>query len=252
MEKRSWNQIRKEKLSEEINRQMIWGKNLMAVRFELSPNSFIPEHEHESEQLTTVQKGRITLHFEKQSDITLGPNEMLLIPSMVPHSASSGPEGCEAIDLFSPIRQDFIDGTASYFAEPKKTCIDKKSELENTQEIEEKEPYSELHGYLAGAGIRVPIEKLREYPLEIIARYAYEKECVTMGQLRAAMGIDKRQAKDLLRTWKHGDDHSESSYRRSLERIVIVPNVFQQSPEAASPKSTIAKEENGREKDPED
>lgn len=73
-----------------------------------------------------------------------------------------------------------------------------------------------------------------------------------MGQLRAAMGIDKKQAKDLLRTWKHGDDHSESSYRRSLERIVIVPNVFQQAPETATSKSAIAKEENGREKDPED
>ncbi len=252
MEKRSWSQISKEKLSEEISRRMIWGKNLMAVRFELSPNSFIPIHEHESEQLTMVQNGRITLHFTEQADITLGPNDMTLIPSNVPHSASSGPEGCDVIDLFSPIRQDFIDGTASYLTEPKKTSIDKGNKSENTQEIEEKEPYSELHGFLAAAGIRVPIEKLREYPLEIIARYAYEKECVTMGQLRIVMGIDKKQAKDMLRTWKHGDDHSESSYKRNLERIVIVPNVFQQAPEAATPKSTAAKEENGREKNPQD
>ena len=252
MEKRSWSQISKEKLSEEISHRMIWGKNLMAVRFEIAPNSSIPIHEHESEQLTMVQNGRITLHFVEQADITLGPNDMTLIPSNVPHSASSGPEGCDVIDLFSPIRQDFIDGTASYLAEPKKTSIDKKNELENTQEIEEKEPYSELHGYLAAAGIRVPIERLREYPLEIIARYAYEKECVTMGQLRVVMGIDKKQAKDMLRTWKHGDDHSESSYKRNLERIVIVPNVFQQAPGAATPKSTVAKEENGREKNPQD
>ncbi|MCL5126517.1 MAG: cupin domain-containing protein [Deltaproteobacteria bacterium] len=252
MEKQSWNEIKKEKLSDEINHQMIWGKNLMAVRFELSPNSFIPIHKHESEQLTMVQNGRITLHFADQVDVTLGPNEMLLIPSMVPHSGSSGPEGCDVIDLFSPIRQDFIDGTASYFAEPEKTSVDKKNESEITQEIEEKEPYSELHGYLAAAGIRVPIEKLREYPLEIIARYAYEKECVTMGQLRAAMGIDKKQAKDMLRTWKHGDDHSESSYKRSLERIVIAPNVFQQTVcGAPSSGSDNTKERNGREKDTE-
>jgi quercetin dioxygenase-like cupin family protein len=146
MEKRSWSQTSKEKLSEEISRRMIWGKNLMAVRFEIAPNSSIPIHEHESEQLTMVQNGRITLHFAEQADVTLGPNDMTLIPSNVPHSASSGPEGCDVIDLFSPIRQDFIDGTASYFAEPEKTSIDKKNELENTQEIEEKEPYSELLG----------------------------------------------------------------------------------------------------------
>jgi hypothetical protein len=73
-----------------------------------------------------------------------------------------------------------------------------------------------------------------------------------MGQLRAVMGIDKKQAKDMLRTWKHGDDHSESSYKRNLERIVIVPNVFQQAPESATPKSTAAKEENGRKKNSQD
>ncbi len=127
MEKRSWNQIRKEKLSEEINRQMIWGKNLMAVRFEIAPNSSIPIHEHESEQLTMVQNGRITLHFAEQADITLGLNEMLLIPSMVPHSASSGPEGCEIIDLFSPIRQDFIEGRPALSLNQRKLPLIKKT-----------------------------------------------------------------------------------------------------------------------------
>lgn len=252
MEKRSWNQISKEKLSEEISLRMIWGKNLMAVRFEIAPNSSIPIHEHKSEQLTMVQNGRITLHFPDQVDVTLGPNDMTLIPSNVPHSASSGPEGCDVIDLFSPIRQDFIDGTASYLGKPQNTSTDQQVEPEITKETSKEDPYSELHGFLAAAGVRVPIEKLREYPLEIIARYAYEKECVTMGQLRAVMGIDKKQAKEMLRTWKHGDDHSESSYKRSLERIVIVPNVFQHVVHSPSAKSQNPKEQDGREKDTED
>ncbi len=247
MEKSSWGQIKKEKLSEEINRQMIWGKNLMAVRIELAPNSSIPVHEHESEQLTMVQKGRITLHFPEHAEITLGPDEIMMIPSMVPHAASSGPEGCDIIDMFSPIRQDFIDGSANYLNGESKNHDHRKVELNNARQTKIKEPYTELHGFLAAVGVMVPIEKLREYPLETLARYAYEKECVTMGQLREVLGIDKKQAKDMLRTWKHGDDHSESSYRRNLERVVIVPNVFPQEGHGASPKSQPPKEKNGRE-----
>ncbi|MFA6221967.1 MAG: cupin domain-containing protein [Desulfomonilaceae bacterium] len=249
MEKRSWDLIGKEKLSDKINRQMIWGKKLMAVRIEIAPNSSIPVHEHESEQFTTVQKGQITLHFPERGEITLLPNEMLLIPSMVPHSVSSGPEGCEAVDFFSPIRQDFIDGSAGYISGQSQTTNERKLDLELAKDTTRNDPYSELHGFLAGVGVRVPIEKLREYPLETLARYAYEKQCVTMGQLRNILKIDKKQAKDMLRTWKHGDDHSESSYKRSLERVVIIPAVFQKACPPPSSEHQAPKEKDGREKD---
>ncbi|MGC8658296.1 MAG: cupin domain-containing protein [Desulfomonilaceae bacterium] len=238
MEKRSWSEIQKEKLSNEINRQMIWGKNLMAVRVEIAPNAIIPTHEHESEQLTTVQHGQITLHFSDAPDVTLGQGEMLLIPSMAQHSVSSGPEGADVIDFFAPIRQDFIDGSTSYFNDSGKAQ-------------EKRDPYLALRGYLAAVGIEVNLEKLREYPVDLIARYAYEKECVTMGQLRDVLGLDKKAAKEMLRQWKQGDDHSESSYRRSLERIVIVPNVFYQTGGCAGNSCENAKEKDGREKDTE-
>lgn len=250
MEKRSWDLINKEKLSEQISRQMIWGKNIMAVRIELAPNSGVPVHEHESEQLTMVQTGQVTLHFPEHGDFILGPNEMLVIPSMVPHSALAGPDGCQVIDLFSPIRQDFIDGSTSYFKKPEAGV--EQAELDKAAKAPRKEPYSELHSFLAGVGIRVPIEKLREYPLDVIARYTYEKECITMGQLREILGIHKKQAKDLLRTWKHGDDHSESSYKRSLERIVVVPNIYQAARPVQVPESESAKEKDGRKEDSQD
>ncbi len=251
MEKRSWDLISKEKLSEEISRQMIWGENIMAVRIELAPNSSVSIHEHESEQLTTVQTGQLTLHFPEHGDFLLGPGEMLIIPSMVPHSALAGPEGCQVIDMFSPIRQDFIDGSTSYFNKPATESGAEQVELDKAAKTSREDPYSELHSFLAGAGIRVPIEKLREYPLDIVSRYTYEKECITMGQLRQILGFDKKQAKDMLRTWKHGDDHSESSYKRNLERVVIVPNIYEAPRPVVDPDSETAKEEDGREENPE-
>jgi hypothetical protein len=45
-----------------------------------------------------------------------------------------------------------------------------------------------------------------------------------MGQLRRILGLNKDQAKGLLRQWKHGDDHSESSLRRKMERMIVLPS----------------------------
>ena len=45
-----------------------------------------------------------------------------------------------------------------------------------------------------------------------------------MGQLREILGIDKTKARALLRQWKHGDDHSESSYKRKFERMIDLPD----------------------------
>ena len=40
--------------------------------------------------------------------------------------------------------------------------------------------------------------------------------------------MDKTQAKALLREWKHGDDHSESSYRKMMERMIMLPSELKQ------------------------
>ena len=56
----------------------------------------------------------------------------------------------------------------------------------------------------------------------------------------------------MLRTWKHGDDHSESSYKRNLERVVIVPNIYEAPRPVAEPESETVKETDGRKEDPKD
>lgn len=218
MQLKSWNEIEPEQLNESASRKMVWGENVMAVLIELAPDSKVPLHDHVSEQMTMVQKGALTLSFPGKDDIELKIGDVLVIPSSQPHSARSGSDGCLVMDVFSPIRQDFIDGSAAYFDK------DKKDAQSGEPPKRTVDPYVALRGYLAGVGIDIAIETLRKTPLEILARYVYEKECVTMGQLREVLGMDKKQAKDLLRQWKHGDDHSESSYRRKLERLIVLPN----------------------------
>ncbi len=221
MEKRSWDRIEEEKITETISRKMFWGSNIMVTRWVLAPNASLPVHDHVSEQVTMVEKGSVTLHFpESGKNFELGPGDMLVIPPSVPHGVTIGPEECTVKDIFSPIRQDFIEKTSTYL--PGKQV----AEGEGAARIEEKrdeEPCRRLNDYLVDAGIKIPMDRLREVPLDILSRYVYERGCITMGQLRAVMGWDKAQAKEHLRTWKHGDDHSQASYDRMLERMILLP-----------------------------
>ncbi len=214
----SWNEVNEEKLNENITRKMIWGNNVMVTRWEVAPNTSLPLHDHVSEQVTMVISGSVTLLFPGEEDRTLRAGDMLIIPSSKPHGVKVGPEGCVVLDIFSPIREDFIQGTASYI----KSGPDQDS---SGSGIDEAEAYHELHGLLLTAGVKIGQEDLREIPLELVARYAYERECVSLGQLRTILGLNKGQAKELLRQWKHGDDHSEASYRRKLERMIVLPAV---------------------------
>jgi quercetin dioxygenase-like cupin family protein len=228
MEKRSWDRIEEEKITETISRKMFWGRNIMVTRWVLAANASLPVHDHEAEQVTMVEKGSVTLHFpESGEDFELGPGDMLVIPASVPHGVTIGPEECTVKDIFSPIRQDFIEKTSTYLP-----GMDAGGEEAGRTDGErDKETYRRLNAYLAGAGIKIPMERLREVPLDIVGRYVYERGCITMGQLREIMGWDKAQAKEHLRTWKHGDDHSQASYDRMLERMVLLPPELTKSQE---------------------
>lgn len=220
MEKISWNRVKTQKLAENITRKMFWGENIMVTKWELGPDAQIPPHEHINEQVTMVQRGMATLYFPDGEEVSLSSGDMLVIPPSKPHGVRIGPDGCTVVDVFSPIREDFIQNSSAYLAQAGLSVAEEPAVDEARSQ---EDPYERLNSFLVSVGIDVPIEKLRETPLETLARYCYEKECITMGQLRSILGLDKTQAKELLRAWKHGDDHSESSYRRKLERMIVLP-----------------------------
>jgi quercetin dioxygenase-like cupin family protein len=217
MEIVSWEKIEEERLGPDISRRMFWGRNVMVVKWKLAPETELPVHEHVAEQVTMVERGTVSLIFSDEGAVELGPGDMLVIPANKPHGVKVGPEGCDVTDLFSPIREDFIGKTSTYLPGSAE------EEAEDPEGVDENQAYMDLWSFLRTKGLKVDFEQFKGLPLELAARYTYDQECISMGQVRKILGMDKQQAKALIRAWKHGDDHSEYSLRRMHERLVIIP-----------------------------
>lgn len=105
----NWETIPVERPSEGIERQMVVGQNLMICRFRFAPYLVTPEHSHTHEQMSIVVKGRVRFFIEGEERIAV-PGDVLSFPSECWHGATMMDEEVELIDIFSPIREDFLNG----------------------------------------------------------------------------------------------------------------------------------------------
>jgi quercetin dioxygenase-like cupin family protein len=108
-----WDDMVLEKVTDGISRKYVAGDREMVAQIYLKRGAIVPTHSHESEQLTYVLTGALTFTLDGH-DITVHAGELLRIPSWMAHSATAVEDTFE-LDLFSPIRQDWIDGTDDYF-----------------------------------------------------------------------------------------------------------------------------------------
>src|SRR6187549_4076523 len=112
-----WDEIALEKVTEMISRKIITGEREMVTQIYLKRGAIVPMHSHESEQMTYVLQGGLRFLINGE-EITVREGEVLHIPSWVPHQAEAIDDTFE-MDIFSPIRQDWLDGTDSYFHDKK-------------------------------------------------------------------------------------------------------------------------------------
>ena len=84
----------------------VHGERITLGVVELEPDSHVPEHSHENEQLGLVLSGSVTFRIGDESK-ELGPGGMWLIPANAPHEVHAGPEGAVVIDVFAPTRDDW-------------------------------------------------------------------------------------------------------------------------------------------------
>ncbi len=108
-----WDDITPEQINSTVSRQYITAERVTMARFELKRGAVVPQHAHENEQVSYIISGALKFIFEGRDIIARG-GEVLQIPPNVPHAAEAI-EDTLAIDVFSPVRQDWIDKTDSYF-----------------------------------------------------------------------------------------------------------------------------------------
>ena len=111
-----WNDMPRERVTDEIDRRVITGERMMLAHVYLKKGSVVPRHSHENEQLTYILEGalRFKIGPEGSEVIVVRAGEVLVIPSNVPHEAEALEDTLD-IDVFNPPRQDWLDGTDHYF-----------------------------------------------------------------------------------------------------------------------------------------
>jgi unsaturated pyranuronate lyase len=102
-----WSTVPIEKIEQGIERQMIVGDNLMVCRLRFAPNIVTPAHDHPHEQITFVEKGTVRFIIGDQERIARA-GDVLRFPSGTWHGATMLDEEVVLIDIFSPVREDFL------------------------------------------------------------------------------------------------------------------------------------------------
>ena len=110
-----WDSMKKERVSDMLERRLITGDRMMLAHVYLKKGCIVPKHSHENEQLTYILEGALKFKIgdDGGEEITVSAGEVLLIPSNIPHQAEALEETLD-VDVFSPPRQDWLDGTDAY------------------------------------------------------------------------------------------------------------------------------------------
>ncbi|HTK28686.1 MAG TPA: cupin domain-containing protein [Vicinamibacterales bacterium] len=110
---RRWNDVPAEQINPEISRRFITCDRVTVARFELTRGGVVPEHRHDNEQVSMVMSGALKFKVGGQETVVRG-GEVIHLPGGVPHEVEVL-EDSVVVDVFSPVRQDWVDGTDTYF-----------------------------------------------------------------------------------------------------------------------------------------
>ena len=86
--------------------RLVWAAQRTAV-VELAPHSVVEEHQHPHEQVGMLLEGRAVFTIGGEEK-TLQPGDIYRIPGNVRHKVVTLDQPTRAIDIFSPIREDYL------------------------------------------------------------------------------------------------------------------------------------------------
>jgi quercetin dioxygenase-like cupin family protein len=109
-----WDDMEKEPMADLIHRRVISGERAMVAQILLRKGAVVPTHSHDNEQVTYLLEGALKFWIgEERDELVLRAGEVLLIPSGMLHAAEALEDSVD-LDVFSPPRQDWLQGTNAY------------------------------------------------------------------------------------------------------------------------------------------
>lgn len=112
MQRFAWDTVKKEVMNPTVWRKVIAGEKAMVAQVFIAKGGVVPNHQHESEQISYIVEGALKFELEGQ-EVIVRAGEVLVIPSNVPHSAVALEDTMD-FDIFSPIRVDWLTGKDDY------------------------------------------------------------------------------------------------------------------------------------------
>jgi quercetin dioxygenase-like cupin family protein len=103
-----------EQVSELLRRQYLSGSNTTFVKWIAKKGAVVPLHHHVNEQITWITDGAAEVYSQGRKYL-MRAGDIMIIPPNVPHEFVFTEDTID-IDVFAPGRQDWLDGTASYYS----------------------------------------------------------------------------------------------------------------------------------------
>jgi quercetin dioxygenase-like cupin family protein len=110
-----WDDMAREKVNDLLDRRLVTGERVMLAHVYLKKGCVVPRHAHHNEQVSYILEGalRFWIGEEPGEERVVRAGEVLVIPSNLPHKAEALEDTLD-LDVFTPPRQDWLDGTDDY------------------------------------------------------------------------------------------------------------------------------------------
>ena len=95
--------------------RLIWGEKIMMGIIDIEPDTEVPEHQHPHEQAGRILEGAAWFYVGDDEKL-LVVGDHYVIPGDVPHRVVATGDGCVALDIWSPIREEYISDDVGFFA----------------------------------------------------------------------------------------------------------------------------------------
>jgi quercetin dioxygenase-like cupin family protein len=110
-----WTDLPEERVTDSISRRLITGDDMMIAHVYLKKDALVPQHSHHNEQITYILEGVLSFRLgeDESQHVDVAAGEVLHIPAHLPHTAVALEDTLD-VDIFSPPRQDWLDGSDAY------------------------------------------------------------------------------------------------------------------------------------------